>query len=33
MQDKARGVGFDWEKKEDVWEKVKEEMGEYRGGT
>ena len=28
MQDKARGVGFDWEKKEDVWEKVKEEMGE-----
>ena len=30
MQDKARGVGFDWEKKEDVWEKVKEEMGEYQ---
>lgn len=30
MQDKARGVGFDWEKKEDVWEKVKEELGEYR---
>ena len=30
MQDKARGVGFDWEKKEDVWEKVKEEVGEYQ---
>ena len=28
IQDKARGVGFDWEKKEDVWEKVKEEEGE-----
>src|SRR5574344_1790776 len=27
MQDKARGVGFDWEKKEQVWDKVKEEMG------
>ena len=30
MQDKARGVGFDWEKKEDVWDKVKEELGEYQ---
>lgn len=30
MQDKARGVGFDWEKKEQVWEKVKEEMSEYQ---
>lgn len=29
MQDKARGVGFDWSDKEDVWDKVKEEMGEY----
>lgn len=28
MQEKARGCGFDWEKKEDVWEKVKEEVGE-----
>ena len=26
MQDKARGVGFDWECKEQVWDKVKEEM-------
>ena len=30
MQDKARGVGFDWEEKSQVWEKVKEEMGEYQ---
>ncbi len=29
IQEKARGVGFDWEKKEQVWEKVKEEMGEF----
>ncbi|MCI2122490.1 MAG: hypothetical protein LKK19_07290, partial [Bacteroidales bacterium] len=29
MQDKARAVGFDWEKKEDVWPKVKEEIGEF----
>ena len=28
MQEKARGCGFDWEKKEDVWAKVKEEEGE-----
>ncbi len=28
IQDKARGVGFDWEQKEDVWAKVKEEEGE-----
>lgn len=26
--EKAAGVGFDWEKKEDVWEKVREELGE-----
>lgn len=30
MQDKARAVGFDWEKKEDVWDKVAEEIGEFR---
>ena len=29
MQDKARGVGFDWEEKQQVWDKVKEEAGEY----
>ena len=28
MQDKARAVGFDWNNKEDVWEKVKEEVAE-----
>ena len=28
MQEKARGCGFDWEKKEDVWDKVLEEYRE-----
>jgi len=28
IQDKARGVGFDWDKREDVWNKVREELGE-----
>lgn len=28
MQEKASAVGFDWEKKEDVWAKVKEEIAE-----
>lgn len=28
MQDKARGVGFDWEHPEQVWAKVHEELGE-----
>ncbi len=26
--EKAAAAGFDWEKKEDVWDKVKEEIGE-----
>jgi MazG family protein len=30
IQEKARGVGFDWEKKEQVWEKVEEEMREFQ---
>lgn len=30
IQDKARGVGFDWDNKEQVWEKVKEEMDEFK---
>ena len=30
MQEKARGCGFDWEKKEDVWAKVVEEVGEVQ---
>ncbi len=29
IQEKAAHVGFDWEKKEDVWQKVKEEIQEY----
>lgn len=29
IQDKVRGVGFDWKEKEEVWEKVKEELGEF----
>lgn len=28
IQDKARNVGFDWEKREDVWKKVREELDE-----
>ena len=30
MQEKARGCGFDWEKREDVWAKVSEELREVR---
>ena len=29
IQEKVRGVGFDWEHKEQVWEKVKEELSEF----
>lgn len=29
IQDKARAVGFDWEKREQVWDKVKEELAEF----
>ena len=28
IQEKVAGVGFDWEKPEQVWEKVQEELGE-----
>jgi XTP/dITP diphosphohydrolase len=30
IQEKARNAGFDWEKREDVWDKVAEELGELR---
>ena len=30
VQEKVRGVGFDWEQKEQVWDKVLEELGELR---
>ncbi len=29
IQDKARSVGFDWEEREQVWDKVKEEISEF----
>lgn len=29
IQDKARNVGFDWEEREEVWKKVKEEITEF----
>ena len=29
IQDKARHVGFDWERREQVWSKVKEEISEF----
>lgn len=30
IQEKVRGVGFDWEKKEQIWDKVEEELSELR---
>ena len=30
IQEKARGVGFDWERPEQVWEKVQEELREIQ---
>lgn len=29
IQDKARNVGFDWEERDQVWDKVKEEISEF----
>src|SRR5687767_11609363 len=30
MQEKAKGVGFEWSNAEDVWKKVKEELDEFK---
>src|SRR5690606_8480206 len=30
IQDKVRGVGFDWEDKTEVWKKVEEELQEFK---
>lgn len=30
IQEKAKQVGFEWERREDVWKKVEEEMGELQ---
>ena len=30
IQEKARGVGFDWDNQDQVWEKVQEEMQEFQ---
>ena len=30
IQDKVAGVGFDWEQPEQVWEKVEEELTEFK---
>ncbi len=30
IQDKARGIGFDWDHKGQVWEKIEEEMNEFK---
>lgn len=30
IQDKVRGVGFDWDNKGQVWEKVEEELNEFK---
>jgi XTP/dITP diphosphohydrolase len=30
IQDKARSVGFDWEQREQVWDKVQEEINEFK---
>jgi MazG family protein len=30
IQEKVRGVGFDWEVREQIWDKVQEEIGELK---
>ncbi len=29
IQEKVKGIGFEWDNKEDVWAKVKEELAEF----
>jgi MazG family protein len=33
MQEKTKQVGFEWENEQQVWEKVEEEMGEYKAAV
>jgi XTP/dITP diphosphohydrolase len=33
LQEKAKGVGFDWDHKEQVWDKVQEELSEFKAET
>lgn len=33
IQEKVRGIGFDWDNKEDVWNKVQEELEEFQSET
>ncbi len=30
IQEKVKGIGFDWDNKDDVWNKVQEEINEFR---
>lgn len=30
IQEKAKGIGFEWENSEDVWKKVEEELAEFK---
>ena len=30
IQDKVKGVGFEWDNKDDVWDKVQEELTEFK---
>ncbi len=33
IQEKAKGTGFDWDEKEQVWEKVNEELNEFKSAA
>jgi len=30
IQEKVKGIGFEWDNREDVWEKVEEELAEFK---